>query len=468
MNKTALILSFTPITGEPRVLRQNQALFEAGWDVILAGFKGSSPPPANAKLITFANSQTQPPLIEMGMGEKQAAISSQAKAGTTQSLSVKRLYDRTIVKLPPYVRTAIRAVLKIAYRLPLISRIYLLLLARKSDDAAIKYFWKSGYYRFIFPHIEKNLDALGEKGVPSLIIAHDYFAAPIAEKLSQKFKVPFVVDIHEYAKGQYMHSRVWRLFYRPWVDRMQKIFLFKSAYNTTVCEGIANLLEQDYAPLKKPTVIRSTPFYTSVPYNPVGEKINVLYHGIIYPSRGLELAVESLRLWRPEFNLILRGPGSSDYFDYLKRKGANLGVGDRLTIEEPVLFNEIIPAANKADIGYFVHEDISPQKRFTLPNKFFEYIMAGLALCVSDLPEMSRITNQYDLGKLVKGYDALQVAAVINSFDRDSINRYKQNSLNAAKELCWENESRVLVSAYEDLTGGGVRVISPDEIRHHG
>ena len=76
-------------------------------------------------------------------------------------------------------------------------------------------------------------------------------------------------------------------------------------------------------------------------------------------------------------------------------------MSERLTIEPPVPFDQIVPAANRADIGYFVHLDTSPQRRFVLPNKFFEYVMAGLALCVSDLPEMARLVRQYDMGVLV-------------------------------------------------------------------
>ena len=160
------------------------------------------------------------------------------------------------------------------------------------------------------------------------------------------------------------------------------------------------------------------------------------------------MAVRSLALWRPEFQLVIRGPGPSEYFDKLKRLAAELGVEDRLTLEQPVLFNEIVPRANECDIGYFVHEDISPQKRFTLPNKFFEYIMAGVALCVSDLPEMSRIIKHYNNGLLVDGYSPESIAKIINSFDAEAINQFKRNSIIAAKDLNWEKESQILSEAY--------------------
>ena len=94
--------------------------------------------------------------------------------------------------------------------------------------------------------------------------------------------------------------------------------------------------------------------------------------------------------------------------------------------------------------------DISLQKKYTLPNKFFEYVMAGLALCVSDLPEMARIVRGYDLGLLVPGADPQKIAEMLNSLDEKKINYYKQQSLKAAKELCWEVESQKLDCLLKD------------------
>lgn len=106
---------------------------------------------------------------------------------------------------------------------------------------------------------------------------------------------------------------------------------------------------------------------------------------------------------------------------------------------------------SKASIGYFVHKDLSPQKRFVLPNKFFEYIQAGLALCVSDLPSMAEIVNQHSLGVLVDDYSEEAIATAINSLTKDKIRKFKQASIEAREELCWENESQKLISYYGSI-----------------
>jgi hypothetical protein len=97
-----------------------------------------------------------------------------------------------------------------------------------------------------------------------------------------------------------------------------------------------------------------------------------------------------------------------------------------------------------------VLENYSPQREFTLPNKFFEYIMAGLALCVSNLPEMAKIMRQYDLGPLVPDCEPRLIASAINALTREWIDACKQRSLAAARELCWERENAVFIQALQD------------------
>lgn len=404
MKKCALIISFTPITDEPRVLRQALTLANQNWDIIAAGYKGRALSPDGWRII--------------------------------------KLPDE-IVLSGKISRVAVKILRRLSY-------IPFIIIGRYSHTLAHYAYWRNKQMR-------RNLQAIyyafknGAYASPTLIIAHDYQTAPIADILAHHYKCPYVVDIHEYAKEQYQNRKLWRFIYKPWVDRMQAIYLSKSAINTTVCDGIADLLAKDYHPTPRPIVVRSVPSYRQINFKKTGDKISVLYHGIIYPSRGLDMAIESLPLWDSHFHLIIRGPEDEYYLNQLKTQAQERGVLERVTFEKPVLFHEIIPAANRADIGYFIQPAFSVQKRFALPNKFFEYIAAGLALCINDLPEMSKITKQYDLGKIVDDYDARSIATTINSFTPEKIDFYKKNSLLAAKDLCWENESKKMLEAYESI-----------------
>src|SRR5262249_13403613 len=100
------------------------------------------------------------------------------------------------------------------------------------------------------------------------------------------------------------------------------------------------------------------------------------------------------------------------------------------------------------DVGFFALPRSSRHNQLALPNKFFEYIMAGLALCVTDLPEMARLIRERGLGVTFASVNPRVIAAAINALSPAAIDRYKRNALEAARELCWELESERLVSAY--------------------
>lgn len=114
---------------------------------------------------------------------------------------------------------------------------------------------------------------------------------------------------------------------------------------------------------------------------------------------------------------------------------------------------ELVSQAAAFDIGFFCMPRLSKQHEYVLPNKLFEYIMAGLAVCVSDLPEMSRIVREHGVGVLLPSAEPMDIAKVLNDMTRESIASYKATSLKAAKTLCWEEEARSMLAAYEAQIG---------------
>jgi glycosyltransferase involved in cell wall biosynthesis len=295
--------------------------------------------------------------------------------------------------------------------------------------------------------------------VPSLVIAHDYNTCPPAAELARRACAPFVVDCHEYARKQFPHNPLWMADQRHFVTAFQDDYLARADAVTTVCDSIGRLLDREQR-LNMPTVtVRSLPFYQQMPLRPAVEPgIQVLYHGIIARGRGLEQVIRSVPLWRPEYRLTIRGNGKPAYVDRLRSLAAAIAPAGRIRFEPAVSFDRIIPEANQADIGIFVQGDLSPQKRFALPNKFFEYIMAGLALCVSDLPEMAAVLKQYDLGVLVPEAQPGAIAEAINSLTRERILAFKTHSLAAAAELNWEREQHVMLNLFNGLVAERARL----------
>jgi glycosyltransferase involved in cell wall biosynthesis len=278
-------------------------------------------------------------------------------------------------------------------------------------------------------------------------LANDWTVIPIARRIAEEQGTQFLYDAHELAAEEFSERWRWRLFQRPIVVAIESACIRDAAFVTCVSEGIAESLQRSYRLRDRPTVVRNTPHYQSIEFRPVGEKIEVLYHGILAPGRGLKACIRSVAHWRQEFRLTIRGVATAEYLTSLKSLIATLGLNDRVRLVPPVPMIDLVREAALFDVGLLALPGHSRHNQFALPNKIFEYAMGGLALCVSDLPEMARIVRKYDLGVTISATEPEAIATAINGLDRNRVNLYKENSLAAARMLNFETEGAQLVSA---------------------
>jgi glycosyltransferase involved in cell wall biosynthesis len=175
---------------------------------------------------------------------------------------------------------------------------------------------------------------------------------------------------------------------------------------------------------------------------------------VVARGRGLEACIASVAAWRPEFALTIRGPGGPEYLEHLAALAVEHGVAGRVTFAAPVPMTELVRAAAPFDVGLFALPGHSRQNRHALPNKLFEYLMAGLALCISDLPEMAAILRHWRAGELIPAVTPEAIAAAVNRLTRPAIDACKRNALAAARELNWEREGQRFLEACQGIVGG--------------
>jgi hypothetical protein len=283
-------------------------------------------------------------------------------------------------------------------------------------------------------------------------VANDWLALPAAVRLAREKGGIVVYDSHEYAVEEGIDRLSWRLLFPTYIRALEQRHIGQTAAVMTVADGIADLIQADYRLAARPQVVRNIVPFIETAFRPTGERIEVLYHGTIRDDRGLCALVKSVRHWAPQFHLLIRGFGEQTVVDGL-RSSAAATAPDRIRFEPAVKPDRVVQAANRSDIGIHPIPPTSRQTRFCLPNKFFEYVMAGLALCLSDAEEMGRLLRAHDLGASIAGLSPEAIAAAVNGFTRDRIDGCKRRSLETARTLCWEQESRKLVALFDSLKG---------------
>lgn len=284
-----------------------------------------------------------------------------------------------------------------------------------------------------------------------LIISNDWITLPVAAEAARLSNAIYVYDSHEFATEEYAERLDWRLFQQPLVRTIEQRHIEGAAAVTSVSPGISRALSDTYR-LKAPiATLRNLPRYEETPFRPCGPRIRVLYHGVVGPGRGLEQAIASLPDWPADFDLTIRGPGAAAYIEGLAALARNTGCDGRVTLEPPVPANQLVHAARGFDIGLMALPGHSEHNAFALPNKVFEYLMAGLVLCLSDLPEMARIVRESGAGVLCGAGDREAIAASLKGLDRASIDEMKRNALDAAKALHFDADAAPVVEIYTRL-----------------
>ena len=307
-----------------------------------------------------------------------------------------------------------------------------------SRKAPLFLFWTS-------PSARLALDAAREFA-PDLVHANDWSALPIAGSL----KAPFIYDSHEFATGEQEERALWRLVFGPYVAAIEGTFIHRASRVVTVSQGIAERMQSLYHLADTPIVIRNVPAYVDVRPRKVGTPVKVLYQGAYNPDRGLEELIDSVAMWRPGYSLTLRGIGNEQYVAALKARASLSPAADRIKFVEPVTPAELITAANEFDVGVHPIPPRTTQTNYCLPNKFFEYTMAGLCLCVSPAREMAMLVEQHRLGAVMQSTEPAAIAKAINSLSIDAIQAAKSASHEAARTYNWSNESERLLAIYRE------------------
>ncbi len=147
--------------------------------------------------------------------------------------------------------------------------------------------------------------------------------------------------------------------------------------------------------------------------------------------------------------------GDGDIAEKLKDFSAKIGVQHKVNFFGKLEPNELKKLTAKATIGFNVLEEKGKSYYYSLSNKTFDYIHAGVPQLMSDFPEMRKLNEQFEIGIIVKECTPDAIAQAINRLLQNA-NFYEtlsNNCLQTKQQLNWQAEEKKMLNIYEQLFG---------------
>lgn len=269
--------------------------------------------------------------------------------------------------------------------------------------------------------------------------------------ISKIKRIPLVYDSHEYFTE--VPELINNNFARKIWLRIEEFIFPKLKHVFTVNQSIAEIYHEKYnvevkvvrnIPLKKIKQQIKSRKELGLEDN---KKILILQGAGINIDRGVEELVEAMQYLENTILLII---GNGDVINDLKELAKKLDIQSKVNFINRIPYHELLHFTANADLGISIDKDTNLNYRFSLPNKLFDYINAGIPVLVSDLPEVKKIVNYYNVGEILNSHNPKDIADKISKLlaNTELLEMYKKNTINASDDLCWENEEKELLKVY--------------------
>ncbi|MED1603613.1 glycosyltransferase family 4 protein [Alkalihalophilus marmarensis] len=258
-----------------------------------------------------------------------------------------------------------------------------------------------------------------------------------------------VYDAHEVStdRAGWSNKQLW--------ERLESFLIKRADKVITTNQTRADFFANKYR-IETPILIRNVPPYQEIGNtNRIREQCGInkgvpviLYQGGIQRERGIENMVRCIPLVKKGTFVFI---GNGALKPKIKSLVEEYNVHERVRFIDAVPNKELLSYTASADIGLQLLQNTCFNHYSACSNKLHEYLMAGIPVISSDLPEMRQVISTTNAGILVDPEDLQGVAEAINELvdNVELYNELKRNSKKASKLHQWDNEEVKLINLYQ-------------------
>lgn len=295
---------------------------------------------------------------------------------------------------------------------------------------------------------------------PNLVHAHDLPMLRLGRYLKEQLGCPLVYDAHELYPAQgNLHPDVARF----WQQR-EREDIGAADLRLTVNPLLAEEFTRWY-PVTAPEVVHNASPWQDVSSDRPSARATLVhklhlppdpcllfYAGILNQGRALPELLQALALLPARYGLVIVGDGP------LRKPAEQLAA--TLHLQDRVCFLGMLPRvyiprlAAGADIGLVAQLATGRNEYFCSPNRLSDYLMAGLALALSDLPFLRWTVEHYHCGQVFNTLDPADIARTLRHLGDDPhhLEELRRAALEASREVNWEREARHFLELYSRVS----------------
>lgn len=281
-----------------------------------------------------------------------------------------------------------------------------------------------------------------------IINVHSLGLLPIGVMLKYLYRAKLIYDAHE-LETEKNGDRGLRKKINKWVE---KLLISQVDLTIVVSESIADWYCKAYS-ITRPPVILNAPnrrelTKTNLFRNDLGireDQIILLYQGGLTAGRGIDVILEAFKS-RDSDNVVVVFMG----YGPLVEKVKYLASQKKNIFYYPAVSPEVVlEYTASGDLGLSLIENTCLSYFYCMPNKLFEYAMAGLPVLVSDMKDMSGLVAEYEMGGVVEDFSVQGVNRAIDKLIKGDLNKMRNNAYRAACDHAWEIQDQKLIAAYK-------------------
>ena len=300
-----------------------------------------------------------------------------------------------------------------------------------------KLFYLEYNIRLFFYLMFKKMDCIGAIDLDTILPC--YF-------ISQFKKIVRVYDAHElFCEMKEIVTRP--RIYKTW-KAIEKFTVPKFKNGYTVNKPIADEFKKMYD--SRYEVIRNIALLRELNLRPAKEKF-ILYQGAVNEGRSFETLIPAMNAI--DCKLIICGDGN--FIWQAKQLVSENNLQEKVIFKGRIPPDELRHITEQAHIGITLFENKGLSNYYSLANRFFDYLHAGVPqLCVG-YPVYKEINSQYEVAVLTNDLSEKNLSLLLNNLLLNTVeyNMLQQNCLKARQELNWQNEEKKLLAFYNQLLG---------------